>query len=213
MSVKSNQRVTDYGEVFTSDREVNAMLDLVLEETQRIESRFLEPACGNGNFLIVVLQRKLDAIESRCKKNRLEYELDAIIAIGSIYGIDLLEDNVQDCRKRLYNYFDERYRELFKNTASQKFLEVVNHVLDCNLMWGNALTWKRVDSSDQPIIFAEWSLTGAGEIQRKDYTMYYLLESQPIDDNDIFSVTEEVLTPHSVEEYPPTHYLRLKDDA
>jgi hypothetical protein len=96
--IKTKQRVADYGEVYTAPREVNAMLDLVKQETERIESRFLEPACGTGNFLLEVLSRKLTRIVSRYAQGpaaaRLEYERYAVSAVSSLYGIDILEDNV-----------------------------------------------------------------------------------------------------------------------
>ena len=98
--IKTRQRVADHGEVFTAEREVNAMLDLVKPETERIDSRFLEPACGSGNFLIEVLRRKLAVVEERYGKGQLEFERYAIVAIGSIYGVDLLEDNAAECRVR-----------------------------------------------------------------------------------------------------------------
>src|SRR5271156_1634216 len=99
--VVSKQRVLDHGEVLTSNREVNAMLDLVKQEVERIDSRFLEPACGNGNFLTAILERKLRVVENRYGKSQLDYERYAILAMSSIYGIDILEDNVQQCRHRL----------------------------------------------------------------------------------------------------------------
>ena len=74
--VKSKKRVTDHGEVFTAASEVNAMLDLVKHETERIDSRFLEPACGNGNFLIEILKRKLHIVEGRYSKSQLDYETE-----------------------------------------------------------------------------------------------------------------------------------------
>jgi len=98
--IKSKQRVADHGEVFTSPEIVNDMLNLVKQETERIDSRFLEPACGTGNFLAEILQRKLRVVENRYGKSQLEYERYAILAVSSIYGIDILEDNVQECRKR-----------------------------------------------------------------------------------------------------------------
>ena len=107
--IKSKQRVRDNGEVFTNTREVNAMLDLVKSETERIDSRFLEPACGSGNFLVEVLNRKLFVIKERYKKSQLEYERNSIIAISSIYGVDILEDNVVDCRSRLFKIFENEY--------------------------------------------------------------------------------------------------------
>ena len=99
--VVSKQRVLDHAEVLTSNREVNAVLDLVKRETERIESRFLEPACGNGNFLTAILERKLEVVERRYGKSQVEYERYAVLAVSSIYGIDILEDNIQQCRHRL----------------------------------------------------------------------------------------------------------------
>ena len=120
-SVISKQRVSDHGEVFTGRREVVAMLDLVKQETERIESRFLEPACGNGNFLAEILERKLRVVESRYGKSQLDYERKAVVAVASIYGIDILEDNVAACRKRLFGIFDWRYSNRFKKTASTPY--------------------------------------------------------------------------------------------
>lgn len=109
--VKSKKRVADHGEVFTSDREVNAMLDLVKHETERIESRFLEPACGTGNFLAQILQRKLTIVDNRYKSSQSEWEFYTILAISSSYGIDILKDNVAECRDRLLGIFNERYQQ------------------------------------------------------------------------------------------------------
>ena len=105
--MKSKQRVADHGEVFTSDREVNAMLDLVKQETDRIDSRFLEPACGTGNFLTEILTRKLEIVEKRYRRNQLDFERYSIIAISSMYGVDILEDNIAECRERLFDIFNK----------------------------------------------------------------------------------------------------------
>ena len=119
--VKSKERVADHGEVFTSEREVNAMLDLVKQETERIESRFLEPACGNGNFLAEILKRKLEVVTKLYKKNAFDWELYSILALSSSYGVDILEDNVLECRERLL--------EIWKNSillkSNDNFLEDV----------------------------------------------------------------------------------------
>src|SRR6266513_928941 len=111
--VITKKRVADHGEVLTGKREVNAMLDLVKQETERIDSRFLEPACGNGNFLSVILERKLAAVEKRYSKSQLDFERYAILAVSSIYGIDILPDNARDCRQRLFDIFDAVYTGLF----------------------------------------------------------------------------------------------------
>ena len=105
--IKSKDRVAAHGEVFTNPREVNAMLDLVKQETERIDSRFLEPACGDGNFLIEILRRKLSICESRVKSKQytqLQYEKDSVQSFSSIYGIEILEDNAKACRKRLLDF-------------------------------------------------------------------------------------------------------------
>ncbi|MBQ9041046.1 MAG: SAM-dependent DNA methyltransferase, partial [Clostridia bacterium] len=106
VQVKSKTRVADHGEVFTAQREVNAMLDLVKQETERIDSRFLEPACGDGNFLAELLQRKLAAVKARYKKSPADFEKYAVVAVTSIYGVDILQDNVQACRARLFDIWD-----------------------------------------------------------------------------------------------------------
>src|SRR6266853_6229382 len=119
--VRTKKRVSDHGEVLAGQREVNAMLDLVNQETQRIDSRFLEPACGDGNFLTAILERKLAVVEKRYGKSQLDFERYAVLAVSSIYGIDILPDNVRDCRQRLYGVFDcNFYSRLFKNHAKNK---------------------------------------------------------------------------------------------
>lgn len=120
--VKSKKRVADHGEVFTAEREVNAMLDLVKNETERIDSRFLEPACGNGNFLAEVLRRKLNVVDQRYGKSQIEWERYAVLAVCSIYGVDILEDNASECRGRLFGIFQEKYSTLFKKTDQFKKL-------------------------------------------------------------------------------------------
>ena len=125
--IKSKERVAAHGEVFTSEREVNAMLDLVKQETERIDSRFLEPACGDGNFLIEILRRKLAVCEGRAKAKQytqLQYEQAAVQSVSSIYGIELLADNAEACRKRLLDYFTQQHSALFKSECieSVKFL-------------------------------------------------------------------------------------------
>src|SRR5271166_5517391 len=115
--VRTKKRVSDHGEVLTGQREVNAMLDLVKRETENIDSRFLEPACGDGNFLAVILERKLAVVRKRYGRSQLEFERYAILAVSSIYGIDILPDNVRDCQQRLFDVFDSNYTRLFKRAA------------------------------------------------------------------------------------------------
>ena len=209
--VKSKNRVADYGEVFTAAREVNAMLDLVRHETERIESRFLEPACGTGNFLVEVLRRKLEVVKNRYKRSQMDYERYAVIAVSSIYGIDLLEDNVEECRCRLFDLFDEEYTTLFKSKCQDACRESVRYVLSCNIIHGDALTFRRVDR-DEPIIFAEWSPVNSVMIKRRDYSFEILHNSQFGSDAGLFSdLGEEAFIPDPVKEYPLTHFLRLSE--
>jgi len=210
--IKTKQRVVDHGEVFTSEREVNAMLDLVEQETVRIDSRFLEPACGTGNFLIEVLRRKMAVVDERYRKNQLEYERNAIIAIGSIYGVDLLEDNVVHCRERLKACFDENYSRLFKAECREECRQSVDYVLTRNIIWGDALTLNRVDGSQEPIVFSEWSPVNGSMIKRRDYSLAHLLVYQPMEGPNLFSdLGDEAFIPKPVADFPLTHYLRLPD--
>lgn len=176
--IKSKERVSAHGEVFTAPREVNAMLDLVKAETERIDSRFLEPACGDGNFLIEILRRKLAICETRVKAKQytqLQYEHDAIWALSSIYGIELLADNAAACRERLLNYFMEQYRALFKSKCKDKCIEAARYILSKNIIHGDALTYKRVDKPDEWIRISEWGFIADGKVVRRDYEFSYLV--------------------------------------
>ncbi len=212
--VKSKQRVADHGEVFTAQREVNAMLDLVKQETERIESRFLEPACGTGNFLVEILKRKLAVVENRYAKSQLEYERYAIIAISSIYGVDILQDNVQTCRERLLGIFTHYYLNNYKKEIKPELLKAAEFILSKNILWGDALTLKTPEEQPKPIVFAEWSAVNGSMIKRRDYTLANLLESQPIDELNLFSdLGDKAFIPTPVGDFPLTHFLKLGTDA
>jgi len=214
--VKSKKRVTDHGEVFTSEREVNAMLDLVKQETERIDSRFLEPACGTGNFLVEVLKRKLSIVESRYKKSQLEFERYAVIAISSIYGVDILEDNVIECRNRLFEIFDKQYTSLYKAKCKVECRISIQYILERNVLRGDALTLKKVEN-DEPIVFSEWSAVNGSMIKRRDFTLANLLEAEaskvPGGLFDDFYETDPAFLPKPVREFPLTHFLKLAEHA
>lgn len=205
--VKSRERVQQHGEVFTSEREVNAMLDLVKNETERIDSRFLEPACGDGNFLVEILRRKLAVCRSfveQKKNTQLEYEKNAVLAVSSIYGIELLPDNAAICRERLYNIFENEYRAIYKDTIKPECLDSIRYLLSKNIILGNALTYKRVDDPSHWIVVSEWSLLGSGMMNRRDYEFSYLVgDSQA---NDLFSDLP-------CETYEPVHFLKLNPQS
>lgn len=151
--VVSKQRVAERGEVFTSQREVNAMLDLVKQETERIDSRFLEPACGTGNFLNEILRRKLQVVEKKYRRSQIEYERYSVLAVSSVYGIDIQEDNVVACRQRLLGLFSEKYTGIYKNKAKITCIQAVQFILSKNIIHGNALTLKREGENQSRISF------------------------------------------------------------
>ncbi len=188
--VKSRKRVQDHGEVYTNLREVNAMLDMVKQETERIDSRFLEPACGNGNFLIEVLRRKLAVVMRRYRPNKTRgqtsYEKNALIAISSVYGVELLEDNAQECRDRLFGFLVTEYMGVC-TAVNQDFLKSAQYILSLNIICGDALTMR--DSEGKPIVFAQWDMVGR-RFKRIDYAFAQLLESS---DAQTSFVTTEVV--------------------
>ena len=208
--VISKKRVADHGEVLTGRREVNAMLDLVKQETERIDSRFLEPACGTGNFLMEIFARKLRVVEARYRKSQLEYERNAVLAVSSIYGIDILEDNVGQCRKRLYDIFDRQYIRLFKEKIKEQCRQSVGYILGRNIVWGDALTLKTVGASPEYIVFSEWSAVNSSMIKRRDFTFHDLLNHEETRELPLFSdLGEDVFIPTPVKEYPLVHFLEV----
>ena len=208
--IVSKKRVSEHGEVYTGEREVNAMLDLVKQETERIESRFLEPACGTGNFLTEILERKLRVIDTRYHKSQLEYERYAILAVSSLYGIDILEDNVQQCRHRLFELFDRHYVKLFNDRVKLKCRDTVRFMLERNIILGDALTLKTVGDNPQQIVFSEWSLVNGSLLKRRDFTFRGLLTHEGMKELPIFSDQgEDVFIPTPAKEYPLIHFLEV----
>jgi len=229
--VKSKQRVVDHGEVFTNEREVNAMLDLVKQETERIDSRFLEPACGNGNFLAEILRRKIEVVKRNYKKSPHDFEKYMIVAITSIYGVELQADNVEECRERLFDIWNEEYTKNCSE-ASDEVREVAKFIFRRNILQGNALSLVKVDMAgndipDDYITFSEWSLVMGDKIKRRDFRLDVLLRENDDEENysmnfSLFDdatntnlwetdpITNEVI-PKPIQEYPLTDYRRLND--
>jgi hypothetical protein len=195
---KSKQRIADHGEVFTPPRMVEAMLDLVKDETERIDSRFLEPACGSGNFLVQVLRRKLAAVERKYGKSDFERQHYALLALMCIYGIELLPDNIAECRANLL----EILAEYLNLDESDDLYRAASYVLSQNLLHGDALTMRTQDS--QPITFAEWGYVGKGRFQRRDFRFDTLTQSSAFSaDGSLFAHLgkHEIFTPTRI--YPP----------
>lgn len=169
--IKSKQRIADHGEVFTPPWMVEAMLDLVKGETERIDSRFLEPACGSGNFLIRILQRKLAAVEVKFGRSDFEKRHYALLALMCTYGIELLADNIAECRANML----EILAEYLTLNESDDIYRAAFYVLSQNLVHGDALKMRTHD--DKPITFAEWGYLGKGKFQRRDFRFDILSQS------------------------------------
>ena len=218
--IKSRKRVAERGEVFTAEREVNAMLDLVKQETERIDSRFLEPACGNGNFLVEILRRKLEVVCRQYQGQVPQVQLQSVIAVSSIYGIDIMQDNLVECRLRLMEILCEWYSHtVLECQAPAELQQVWQYLLEQNILWGDALTLCQpvsvnasiIEKRDaEPITFSEWSFI-SDMVMRKDYHLAALMQAQSQSVPDLFSDLgdEAYLPPKPVREYKPIHYLKI----
>ena len=196
--VRSKQRVADHGEVFTPAWMVEAMLDLVKGETERIDSRFLEPACGSGNFLVRILQRKLAAVELKYGKSEFEKQHYAILAVTSVYGIELLADNIAECRANLLKIL----ADYLKIDEFDDLYRAASYVLSQNLIHGDALAMRT--SHGRPIIFAQWGYLGKGKFQRRDFRLDALTQSAAFaEEGTLFADLgkHEIFTPNRT--YPP----------
>ena len=189
--VRSRQRVADHGEVFTPRWMVDDMLRLVEAETERIDARFLEPACGSGNFLVPVLERKLAAVHARHGRSDFEKRHYALFALMCVYGIELLADNVAECRENLAGTF----ARFLAPRADEVWNRAAQAVLEVNIVQGDALSV--TDSSGKPIEFAEWGYLGRGKYQRRDFRYSSLAKRS--------STSDDLLTPlHMQEPFTPT---------
>lgn len=190
--VRTRQRVRDHGEVFTPAWLVEAMLDQFKDESKRIDSRVLEPACGSGNFLIQVLTRKLATVEHKYGRSVFEKRNYALLALMCIYGIELLDDNIAECRHNLLEIFDS-YLEL---TPGDALHQAARHVVDQNIVHGDAMTM--LNGAGAPITFAEWGYLGKGRFQRRDFRLDVLSQMSVFSEEDsLFSELgrHEVFTP------------------
>ena len=230
--IKSKKRVAEHGEVITNEREVKAMCDLVSQECERIDSRFLEPACGNGNFLAEILTRKLATVKKLYKNNAYDYERYAVLALTSIYGVELLSDNAEECRARLFSIWEKEYRAVCKKSVNEQTLAAAKYVLDKNVLCGNALTLHCVDERQNdtfaPLIFPEWSLVAGTKLKRRDFRLDVLLkvgdkpktgqislDDAPEEIKKYLSVnpTTNEFMAKPIREYPPVHYRRIQENG
>lgn len=196
--IKSKKRVADHGEVFTPPWLVEKMLDLVKGETERIDSRFLEPACGSGNFLVPILQRKLAAVELKYGKSDFEKRHHALQGLTCCYGIELLADNIAECRANMLDVFAS-YLGL---EPTDDLYRTASHVLSLNLIHGDAMTMK--DANGAPITVAEWGYLGRGKLQRRDFRLDVLTGMSSFrEERSLFAGlgNHEIFKP--VDSYPP----------
>jgi len=199
--IKNRERVTKFAEVNTSEKEVNNMLDLVSQETDRLDSRFLESACGDGNFLIEILNRKLKILIKNFKKNQYEFERNSILVIGSLYGIDILNDNITTSRERIFDKFCKEYNGLFKESCDPNLVNSINCIIKKNVVQGDALTLKKV-GLDEPIVFSQWSII-EDKVKRREYSFANLISYSPFEEDTLFSdLGEEVSIPKTEKDYP-----------
>ena len=218
--VKSRERVRAHGEVFTAEREVKAMCDLVKDETERIDSRFLEPACGDGNFLVEILSRKLGVCDKRYGASVADWEKFSFLAVTSIYGIDILADNVEACRERLLGVFRGFYCDLARaRKAQDPGLEgcgidaVIRFVLEKNILCGNALSMKRVNEKgedlEDPIVFTEWNFVTGDLVKRREFRFDQL---QRREEDLLFAWAEQnqAFVPTPICEWEPVDFRKLK---
>ncbi len=231
--VKSKQSVEEHAEVFTAERQVKDMCDMVSQECERVDSRFLEPACGNGNFLAEILTRKLKTVKRLYKNNAYDYERYSMLAVSSIYGVDIMQDNVEECRLRLFNLWNEEYTAICKGEANEETRSAVRYIIDKNILCGNALTLMCVDSNQEdtktPIIFPEWSLVAGNKIKRRDFRLDVLLKENTdhtnydqlsLFDDEVMGyenwmidpVTKEII-PKPTKVYSPIHYRKVQNNG
>lgn len=206
--IKSKQRSIDFGEVNTKSEIVKKMVDLVDIEFEKLDSKFLEPACGDGNFLCEVLERKMNLVKNMHSKHQVDYEKYIIQVCTSIYGIDLLEDNVELARKRLLDIFNKNYSNLFKS-LNEDIIKSVKKIFELNIVQGDALSFKSGKKFDKFIIFPEWSLID-NLIKRRDFTYKDFIAYAPITEPNLFSnLGEKAFVPEPVKDWPLKKYYKL----
>ena len=198
--VKSAERVRDHGEVFTPAWLVDDMLDLVKDESERIDSRFLEPACGSGNFLIPVLRRKLAIVQARYAKSSFERRHQGLLGLMCVYGIELLADNAAECRERLVQTFDEFVATDGEN-EHDRWHRAAAAVVGANIIQGDALAMKT--ASGVPITFPEWGYLGKGRYQRRDFRFDTMTRMSSFGSDTLFGDFDahEIFSP--TETHPP----------
>ena len=207
--LESFDRIRKFGEVKTGSKLVKSMVNLIKNEVLRIDSRFLESACGDGNFLTEILNEKLKIIHFKYKKDHIEFEKNALYAASSLYGVDILLDNVEKTRNRLLESIKNFCLKNYNYELENDFILSIKYILKKNIVNGDALSLKNVKNK-KDIIFSEWSMVSTNEFKRRDYTFGELLAYQPIEELNLFSdLGDKAFIPTPIKEYPPKHYLKI----
>lgn len=179
-TVKSRRRVKAYGEVFTPRHMVDQMLDLASEDLESgpgfVDKTFLEPAAGDGNFLVAILRRKLCAIENRCPTK--QWPTESLFALASIYGVELLEDNHLDAREAMlveFVGFHEKHE--VPCGLDTDLRRAATFLIETNIVRGNTLTG--LDGLGKDIQFSWWNRIpeAVGMVQREPFTLKSLRSS------------------------------------
>jgi len=184
--IKCKSRVQQHGEVFTPKRIVNQMLDTpeIKKACESLTTTFLEPAVGEGAFLVAILERKLNMVSKKYNSDLTEYENYSLLALTTLYGIELLEDNAQTCVMNMYQKYYDSYQEQIKyhnGKVNQKVLDSAKKIISLNIANGNFLTKKGVDG--KAIVFSEWEPMNLRKntknirIQRTEYTFDEIYEN------------------------------------
>lgn len=207
IQVKSSERVRNHGEVLTARREVEAMLDLVKNESERIDSRFLEPACGDGNFLVAILERKLKVVVERYRTKKADFEVQMLSVLSSIYGIDLLKDNIEIAINRMLEIACTCYKNALRVQADSEFVAIMKFILRKNILQGDSL------NGIDKIIFTQWTLVGY-QFKREEYSFSQMNQEAEILNTPLFASLindkgEDVFIPQPIKTYPLTHYRKL----
>jgi hypothetical protein len=187
--IKSARRVKEHGEVFTPQHIVKLMLDQeeLKPDLNSLTATFLEPAAGEGAFLTEILRRKL-RLARKLGNNFTEYEENALLALSSLYGIELLEDNVELLAMNMLSVFYQDYLQVVNQAGGREnahVLESAKIIISANMAQGDALTQTTKDGS--PIVFSEWQLLspkrGIRKVQRTEYTLVAIMSGgTPVDD-------------------------------
>lgn len=187
--------------VYTSDRLVSEMLSSVKDEIERIDSRVLEPSCGDGNFLNAILCHKLSSVIVKYGHSRVDFEFYILRALMSIYGVEIESDIARMCRERLKGTTKSFYLERYSEECWARYEHLVTYVLSTNIICGDALSLTSpLDGT--PIIFAEWSFLNSYRVKRRDYIYEQLINKSEEAERTVSDKNEESFIPRPVREYP-----------